>query len=116
MSWYCVHIDHKRLSTPLNLTFRNLLTAEYRALGEPSECRVYRDYHTDGSYSYMFSPAAAEKMAVFLDFWEAFRISDPKELGHMRLIVGVEPPDLRKTGSESDDGMQDKSVEPPQTP
>lgn len=116
MGWYCVHIDHKRLAAPVNHTFRNMLIAEYRALGEPKDCRVYRDFHTDGSFSYLFSPAAAEKMAVFVDFWEAFGISEPTDLTHMRLIVGHDPPEPSKIKSPSSSSSQGKPLEPPNVP
>ena len=116
MGWYCVHIDHKRLAAPVNHTFRNMLIAEYRDLGEPPECRVYRDFHTDGSYSYVFSPAAAAKLAVFIDFWEAFGISEPTDLTHMLLIVGTDPSDRLNTESQPGKTSPDKSVEPPKAP
>ena len=86
MDWYCVQIEHKRLAMAINVTFRNMLIAEYRALGQPHNCRVYRETHADG-YSYFFSPDAAETLRAFVNFWEGFGVSQPTNLAQMEIIV-----------------------------
>jgi len=80
LEWHCVHIEHKRLAHPLDVTFRNMLIQEYRHFGEPADCRVYRKSHGDGARTYFFSPAASEHMEIFLNFWEAFECPEPAVL------------------------------------
>jgi len=87
LEWHCVHIEHKRLAYPLDVTFRNLLTQEYRSFGEPADCRVYRKRHFDGGTTYFFSPEASEHLKIFLNFWEAFGCPAPSLLG-LEIIVG----------------------------
>src|SRR5882672_2709844 len=110
-SWVCVHIEHERLSEAINVTFRNMLISEYREFGEPKDCRVFRDYHTNGAYSYFFSPAAAEKLAALIDLWNGFGVSDPTNLSHMTQIVGAERSVPRNTESQSDRRSTDTSYE-----
>jgi len=81
LEWHCVHIEHKRLAHPLDVTFRNMLIQEYRNFGEPADCRVYRKSHGDGARTYFFSPAASEHMEIFLNFWEAFECPEPANSG-----------------------------------
>ena len=109
VSWYCVHIEHERLCEAINVTFRNMLIAEYRAFDEPKECRVFRDYHTNGSYSYYFSPAAADKLAALIELWNGFGVSDPTNLSHMTQIVGAERSAPRNMESEPKRRSTDKS-------
>jgi len=87
LDWHCVHIEHKRLAHPLDVTFRNMLMQEYRNFGEPADCRVYRKRHFDGGTTYFFSPEASEHMEIFLNFWEAFECPAPSLLG-LEIIVG----------------------------
>ena len=60
-----------------------MLVAEYRDLGQPDNCRVYRHLHEDGSYSYYFSPGAVQVMKAFLNFWQAFGVAEPANLDLM---------------------------------
>jgi hypothetical protein len=87
MGWCCVHIAHTRVSRAVNLTFRNMLTDEYRELGEPKSCHVYRHAPADGSFTYFFSPAAAKALVVFVDFWEGYECVEPANLAKMDIIV-----------------------------
>ncbi len=87
VDWYCVHIEHTRLTGPLNQTFRNLLIDEYAKLGQPRNCRVYVRANWDGSYSYFFSPGAAERLEPFVRFWQGVAISEPTNLLHMQVAV-----------------------------
>ena len=87
MAWCCVHIAHTRVSRAVNLTFRNMLIDEYRELGEPKGCHVYRHDHADGSYTYFFSPAAAEALAVFVDFWDGYGCGEPTNLTQMDVVI-----------------------------
>jgi hypothetical protein len=88
LDWHCVHIEHKRLAHPLDVTFRNMLTQEYRSFGEPVDCRVYRKRHGDGASTYFFSPEASEHLRIFLNFWEAFECPAPNPSG-LELIIGT---------------------------
>jgi hypothetical protein len=87
LEWHCVHIEHKRLVHPLDVTFRNLLTQEYRSFGEPADCRVYRKRHRNGAMTYFFSPEASEHLKIFLNFWEGFECPAPDLLG-LELTIG----------------------------
>jgi hypothetical protein len=86
LEWRCVHIQHKRLAYPLDVTFRNMLIQEYRSFGEPADCRVYRKSHGDGAKTYFFSPAASEHMEIFLNFWGAMECPEPHTSG-LEVIV-----------------------------
>jgi hypothetical protein len=87
MDWYCVQIEHTRLTRPLNETFRNLLIDQYVALGQPSNCRVYISVDLDGSYSYFFSPGAVERLQAFVRFWRGIAIPQPANLPQMQVAV-----------------------------
>ena len=97
-NWVCVHIEHERLSEAVNVTFRNMLISEYREFGEPKHCRVFREFHANGSYSYFFSPTAAETFEALINFWNGFTVSQPTRLSKMTLIVGAERSALRNEG------------------
>ena len=85
MGWNCVHIEHKRLAIPLDVTFRNMLIDEYRHLGAPANCRVYRRRHV-GAHTYYFCPTTSEAMEAFLNFWEAFECPQPN-VGELEAII-----------------------------
>jgi hypothetical protein len=87
LEWYCVHIAFARVSRAVNLTFRNMLMDEYRELGEPKGCHVYCHALTDGSFTYFFSPAAAEALAVFVYFWEGYKCVEPTNLAQMDVTI-----------------------------
>ena len=87
MGWYCVHVEHQRLSTPLNTTFRNMVLAEYRKLGEPVNCRVYRRQHVNSSVTYYFSPGAYETLAALVNFWHGTECPEPAD--HIGLEVMI---------------------------
>ena len=87
MGWYCVHIEHIRLSNALNVTFRNLLLQEYRSLGEPANCRVYRRQRVDGSNTYYFSPGAYEALKAFVNFWEGHECAQPTDAIGLEAII-----------------------------
>jgi len=109
VSWICVHIEHERLCEAVNVTFRNMLIAEYREFGEPKDCRVFREFHTNGSYSYFFSPTAAETFEALLNFWNGFTVSPPTRLSKMALIVGAERSAPRNTESQPNKRSTDNS-------
>jgi hypothetical protein len=87
MAWCCVHIEHTRVSRAVNLTFRNMLIDDYRELGQPKDCHVYRHARPDGSINYFFSPTAAEAMAVFVDFWGGYEYVEPTNLAQMDVMI-----------------------------
>ena len=87
MDWYCVHIEHTRLTRPLNETFRNLLIDEYVDLGQPRNCRVDVRENPEGGYSYFFSPGAFERLQPFVRFWQGVAISEPPNLRHLQVVV-----------------------------
>ena len=87
MGWYCVHIEHMRLSDPLNVTFRNLLIGEYRSLGQPSNCRVHRRRHMNSSVTYYFSPGAYEAMTAFVSFWKGTECAEPTDSIGLEAII-----------------------------
>src|SRR6185503_20169213 len=109
VSWICVHIEHERLCEAVNVTFRNMLIAEYREFGEPKDCRVFREFHTNGSYSYFFSPTAAETLGALINFWNGFTVSPPTRLSKMTLIVGAERSTPRNTQSQPNRRSTDQS-------
>jgi len=87
MAWWCVQVAHTRVSRAVNLTFRNMLIDEYRALGQPNGCHVYRRVRADDSVSYFFAPAAGEALAAFVNFWEGYECSEPTNLAEMDVII-----------------------------
>ena len=87
MDWYCVRIEHMRITKALNETFRNLLIDEYADLGQPDNCRVYVRVNPDGGYSYFFSPGAATHFQKFLEFWEGIAIAEPTNLLNMQVVI-----------------------------
>ena len=87
MQWYCVRIDHVRLAIPINVTFRNMLVDEYRDLGEPSHFRVYRRGNSNGPFSYFFPPDTAAMVMAFLNFWNAYAVSEPEGLEEMEVVI-----------------------------
>jgi hypothetical protein len=64
-----------------------LLLEEYRDLGQPDNCRVYSKTHPNGSYSYFFSPGAAEAFKVFLNFWEGSEVPEPTDIDDMVIVI-----------------------------
>ena len=87
MGWHCVHIEHMRLSNALNVTFRNMLLAEYRSLGTPADCRVYRRRHPDAAITYYFSPNAFESMSAFVEFWNGYACPEPTDFIGLEVII-----------------------------
>jgi hypothetical protein len=87
VEWYCVRIEQQRLARVINLTFRNMLLEEYRDLGQPDNCRVYRRIHPDGSHTYLFSPDAADVMKIFVDFWEGSAVAEPTAFDQMEVVI-----------------------------
>jgi hypothetical protein len=87
MGWCCVHIAHTRVARAVNVTFRNMLIDEYRILGEPKDCHVYRRVRPDDSCSYFFSPAAAGAMEAFVNFWEGYECDEPTNLAQMDILI-----------------------------
>ena len=87
MDWYFVHIEHMRLTEPLDKTFVTLLMDEYRTLSQPQLCRVYCRTHPDGSFTYFFSPPAAKSMQRFISFWGGVKCSEPTNLNQMAVII-----------------------------
>jgi len=86
-----------------------MLIAEYREFGEPKDCRVFREFHTNGSYSYFFSPTAAETLGALINFWNGFTVSPPTRLSKMTLIVGAERSTPRNTQSQPNRRSTDQS-------
>jgi hypothetical protein len=87
MDWHCVHIQQTRVSRAVNLTFRNMHIDEYRELGQPKDCHVYRLIRADTSVSYFFSPVAAGALVVFVDFWEGYDCVEPTNLAQMDIVI-----------------------------
>lgn len=87
MGWYCVYIEHMRLTDAVNTTFRNMLIDEYRDKGQPRDCRVYLRADPKGGYSYYFSPVAAKTLEKFMRFWEGFGCPEPTNLLQMEVVV-----------------------------
>ena len=87
MDWHCVHIEHTRLLYTVDVTFRNMLRGEVRALGQPANCRVYRRVHPDEAYSYFFSPGATESLEAFVRFWEGFACPAPADLDNLEVVI-----------------------------
>ena len=85
--WSCVHIQHTRVARAVNLTFRNMLIDEYKELGEPRDCNVYRRVRPDQAVSYFFSPAAAHALAAFVNFWDGYECIQPTDLAQMDVII-----------------------------
>ncbi len=87
MGWYCVPIEHMRLTNTVNTTFRKMLNDEYREHGEPRGCRVYLRSDPDGGYVYFFSPAAAASLERLIKFWEGFGCPQPVNLDQMEVVL-----------------------------
>ena len=85
--WHCVHIEQTRLINAFDATFRNMLKTEYRALGEPDGCEVYRRTDSRSGYWYFFSPKAAEAMKAFAYFWKAFGCEPPASFEDLETII-----------------------------
>src|SRR4051812_15196061 len=86
-SWYCIHIDHPRLVSAVDVTFRNMLVGEFIEMGEPANCRVYRKTLPNGSYCYFFSPEASERFRVLVNFWDGVEVPVPQDLGEMAIVL-----------------------------
>ena len=87
MGWYCVHIEHMRLTDTVNAAFRKMLIDEYRDHGEPRDCHVYLRSDPDGGCSYYFSPAADKTLETFIDFWEGFGCPEPTNVNQMEVVL-----------------------------
>ncbi len=87
MGWYCVHVEHMRLTAAVNTTFRKMLVDAYRDHGEPTDCRVYLRADPDGALSYFFSPVAAKTFERFIQFWEGFGCPQPTNLDQMQVVL-----------------------------
>ena len=85
--WYCIHIAHDRLLNAIDMTFRHMLVSEYRDLGQPADCSVYRRLGLTRSYMYFFSPEAANQLRAFVNFWEGVNCSEPANLAGMEKII-----------------------------
>ena len=77
MGWHCVLIEHQRLGFPLDVTFRNMLQAEFRTAGRPTGCRIYGRETAPGVHIYYFSPEAYRAMKSFVDFWDGYECQEP---------------------------------------
>jgi hypothetical protein len=80
--WYCLHIIQA-----LNTTFRALLYDEFVKAREPNDCGVYVESHRDESYTYFFSPEAAELFSLFLEFWRGMPCSEPADISQMEIVI-----------------------------
>ena len=87
MDWRCVHIEHIRLSRPINMTFQTMLLDEYLRAGKPPGCQVYRRVHYDGSTSYYFTPEAAKALGPFERFWDAYECNEPPDLAGCESVL-----------------------------
>ena len=85
--WYFVEIAHARLLNAIDVTFRHMLISEYRNLGHPADCRVYRQAGLSRSYLYFFSPASANHFRALVNFWEGVGCSEPTNLAEMEVII-----------------------------
>jgi hypothetical protein len=85
--WYCVYVEHLRLTLAVDVTFRNMLISEYLEIDSPENCWVYRKVHGDCSYSYFFSPEATEALEAFIRFWGGFGCSEPTGLHQMEVVL-----------------------------
>jgi hypothetical protein len=91
LGWFCVHIEHARLTRPVNATFRNLLVQEYLHLGRQSDCYVYSKRSAEGGHVYYFSPGAAQRFRHLIEFWNGIGISEPATLDGLERVLGDEP-------------------------
>ena len=86
-NWYFVEIAHARLLNAIDVTFRHMLISEYRTLGQPADCRVYRGLGLSRSYLYFFTPEAADHLRALVNFWEGVGCSEPTNLAKMEVII-----------------------------
>ena len=87
MDWYCVYIDERRPTHPLNSAFRKMIINEYRDIGEPRDCHVYLRADPDGALSYFFSPGAAKTLEAFVKFWGGVGCPAPTNLHQMEKVI-----------------------------
>ena len=86
MGWHCVHIEHIRVAKAVSATFRNMLLEAYRNQGSPRDCHVYFNPAPSG-YFYYFSPAAAQSLETFMNFWAGFAVPEPTNVHKMEKVI-----------------------------
>jgi hypothetical protein len=80
MNWYCIQIAQKRYAREADTIFRDMLRHERRTRDADAECKVYYVPKQDGGHYYYFTPDAADRYRVFVNFWSGAACLPPADL------------------------------------